>query len=287
MTLPRSSWGTLLLAYKLVLGSGRPVFVRLMKWPFLALLGSIVLQLIVSASAEPVAPGVMIVQPGLQGAVLLVQLAAVLLTVPGFTAWIRWLVDPKAPVVFHWRRAEWLFLGRAIQIWFLAILAALPAGAIVLFGLSLVAAPPVADTQAFLATFAALGSAGLLPVLISGAVMAFVVSRYSLSIIAAALGLPSDLRIAGNASRPARWHMFWTLVLYLPTSVAAMVPIMLAGFVIAILVATAASSAVMASVWGNLITTILFLPVSLALYGILAAVFCLYYRWLVVGDGSD
>lgn len=290
MTLPRSSWGTLLLAYKLVLGPGRPVFVRLMKWPFLALLASIVLQLALSAGAGPAAPGVLVLSPGLQAGLLLVQLAAALLTVPAFTAWIRWVADPASPVEFRWRRAEWVFVGRVIQIWLFSILLTALFAAVMLGLLYLTSSPGGMDWfQPDSTNVVGVGVSALMALIPTVCVLlttVMMMARYGLSVVAAATGMPSDLRLASDASRPARWRMVWTLVLYVPTSLAAMVPIVVMGLIIAIMMATVSSSATMASVWGNLISAFLFLPVSLALYGVLAAIFCLYHRWLVLGDRS-
>jgi hypothetical protein len=80
--------------------------------------------------------------------------------------------------------------------------------------------------------------------------------------------------------------MFWTAVLFVPTSLAAMVPLIVAGLMIVMLLASVASSPFMASVWSNILLSLIYIPIGLGLYGVFVAVFCVYYRWLVVKDMS-
>lgn len=274
----------MLLAYRLVLGVGRPVFVRLMKWPFLALLGGMVCQVLIVSSGVPSADGGIAVSPFARMLSLGIQLATVLVVLPGMTAWVRWVVDPRAPIEFRWRRAEWVTLGRLVQIYALAILASAMIGVLILLTLGLVfnlpAGPQTVDNPA------SIGAVGIAFLVLALAVPIAVFTRYGLSVIAAAVGAPSDLWTAVQAGRSARWHQFWTVVLFMPTSLAAILPFMVAGLIIVTALAAVASSPFMASFWGNILLSALYIPIGLALYGVLAAVFCLYYRWLVLKDPS-
>lgn len=287
--LPRSSWGTLLLAYKLVLGVGRPAFVRLMKWPFLALLAGMVCQVLVISAGEPGPDGAIELPPLGQALSLLVQMASGIVVLAGMTAWARWVVDPHQPTRFQWQRSEWVTLGRLVQVYLLGLLTGLAAGAAVMFTLNLllpVISTGPADNLIDPLDLADLGAAAVLPFLAIVAVVLAVWVRYSLSPVAAAVGAPSDLGLAAQAGRAGRWHMFWTAVLFVPTSLAAMVPLIVAGLMIVMLLASVASSPFMASVWSNILLSLIYIPIGLGLYGVFVAVFCVYYRWLVVKDMS-
>lgn len=282
--LPRSSWGTLLLAYKLVLGVGRPVFVRLMKWPFLALLAASAVQLLATSSGEAGPEGEIILSPGAEALALVVQLAATAAVLPGVTAWMRWVVDPSTPTWYRWRREEWVFLGRLLQIYLFSGLTAAATLAAALFLLNAAGSLPAGLDET--ATAADIGIGGFLAVIAAAAAGLAVVVRYSMSPVAAAVGAPSGLESAVIASRNAHWHQAWTLILYAPTSVAAMLPFLILGMLLVIVFAAVGSSPFMASIWGTLFLALLYIPVGLTLYGVLAAVFCLYYRWLVLKDPS-
>ncbi len=283
--LPRSSWGTLLLAYKLVLGVGRPSFVRLMKWPFLALLAAMICQVLVVSTGEPGPDGG--IQLPLLGQVfsLAAQLASGVVVLVGMTAWARWVVDPAAPTRIQWRRSEWVTLGRLVQVYLLGLLAGVAAAVAIFFVLKLFLSGtgPSLDTGATDPFgLADIGTAAVLPGLAMTAAVVAVWVRFCLSPVAAAVGAPSDLALAAQAGRTGRWHMFWTAVLFIPTSLAAMLPLTIAGLMIVTLLASVASSPFMVSVWSNIILSVLYIPVGLGLYGIFVTIFCLYYRWLVV-----
>ena len=287
--LPRSSWGTLLLAYKLVLGVGRPVFVRLMKWPFLALLAGMVCQVLVLSMGEPLPDGSIELPPLGQALSLVVQLASGFVVLAGMTAWARWVVDPRGPARLQWARAEWVTLGRLVQVYLLGLLAGLAAAAVVLFALNLLlsgAGPRPVDGGIGPLLPVDFGAATALPALAMLAALLAVWIRYSLSPVAAAVGSPSDLGRAARAGREGRWHMFWAVVIFLPTSLAAMLPLLVIGLMIATVLASMASGPFMASVWSNILLSILYIPIGLALYGVFVALFCVYYRWLVLKDLS-
>ncbi len=279
-----------MLAYTLVLGVGRTVFVRLMKWPFLAVLGGVICQVLIASSGVPMPDGRIAVSPVARMMALIIQLGTAMVVLPGLTAWLRWVVDPRAPVEFRLRRAEWVTLGRLIQIYVLAILALLAIGVLVVLALGLIlspaAGPHITDIAAGGFEVVGLGITGIAATILALAIPIAVLVRYGLSPVAAALGAPSDLRAAAQAGRPARWHLFWTLVLFMPTSLAAMLPFMVAGLIIVTALAAVASSPFMTSIWGNVILSALYIPIGLSLYGVLAAIFCLYYRWLVLKDLS-
>lgn len=287
--LPRSSWGTLLLAYKLVLGVGRPVFVRLMKWPFLAMLAGMVCQVMVITAGEPGPDGGIELPPLGQALSLLVQMASGIVVLAGMTAWARWVVDPNQPARFQWQRSEWVTLGRLVQVYFLGLLAGLAAAAAVFFALNLLLpSTPLqpGDGSIYPFVLADFGAAAVLPFLAMMAAVLAVWIRYCLSPVAAAVGAPSDLGLAAQAGRAGRWHMFWSAVLFVPTSLAAMLPLVVVGLMIVTVLASVASSPLMASVWGNILLSVLYIPIGLGLYGVFVAVFCVYYRWLVVKDLS-
>ena len=288
--LPKSSWGTLLLAYKLVLGVGRPTFVRLMKWPFLALLAGMVCQVLVISAGEPGPDGGVQLPPLGQALSLVVQLASGAVVLAGMTAWARWVVEPNAPARFQWQRSEWVTLGRLVQVYLLGLVAGVAAAAAVLAVLSLFLSGsgpgPDAGTGGDPLGLAGLGMAGFLPFLAALAVVLAVWVRFCLSPVAAAVGAPSDLALAAQAGRAGRWHMFWTAVLFVPTALAAMLPLLVAGLMIVTLLTSFAASPFMASVWSNILLSVMYIPIGLGLYGVYVAVFCIYYRWLVVKDLS-
>lgn len=55
-------------------------------------------------------------EPLISGAVLLAVLAAGIAKVVGSTAWLRWVIRPDLGVQLQWRRPEWIFLGRCVQL---------------------------------------------------------------------------------------------------------------------------------------------------------------------------
>lgn len=286
--LPRSSWGTLLLAYKLVLGEGRPAFVRLMKWPFLALMLAAVCQILSTGTGEPAPDGSIVIPPMVQAGNLLLQIAAAAVALAGLTGWVRWVIEPSAPARFQWSREEWVTLGRLVQVYLLAILTAVLVGVGVYMVLSLALSPSAApsfstgggipipmDPDGIMATG---------PFLTSLAVFFAIIIRYSLSPIAAAAGHASDLASAAKNSRAGRWHMFWTLLLFMPTALIAILPLLVLGLMLATVLATVAASPFMLSIWVNIILMVFFIPLALGLYGVFVALFAIYYRWLALED---
>ena len=289
--LPRSSWGTLLLAYKLVLGDGRPAFVRLMKWPFLALMLAMICQILSTAAGEPAADGSIALPSLVQAGNLLLLLAAAVVALGGMTGWARWVIDPSAPVRFQWRREELVTLGRLVQVYLLAMLAAALAAVAVYMVLSL--ALTSSDAPSFSAGGGmpiAMDSDGLMaagPVLAGLAAFAAVFVRYSLSPVAATAGHSSGLATAATASRPRRWHIFWTLMLFIPTALAATLPLLVLALMLATVLASVAASPFMLSIWVNLILMLFYIPLVLGLYGVFVALFAIYYRWLALAERSE
>ena len=286
--LPRSSWGTLLLDYKLVLGVGRPVFVRLMKWPFLAVVIAAIFQTVTIANISPEEP---VLGPWVQVLSLMVQLVVGALFIPGVAGWLRWVIDPEGPVTFQWQRREWVFLGRSIQVYLIALMCGLVGAVLVGGTLALMTELPFSIITDSSPTATVMPASMVLVFfgvfLLAAIIMAMIVCCYGMSPVAGAVGGSSELSVSGGATRPARWHMFWTLVLYVPTSIATMVPFLVIGTSFGAVSMEAVSDPFAAAIWGGLIMTFLLVPIYFVQLGVFATAFALYYRWLVLHDFSD
>jgi hypothetical protein len=192
---------------------------------------------------------------------------------PAITAWIRYVVDPAAPPSYgfiRWRRPEWVFFGRLIQIWlFTGMAAALPL------------LPLVALAGFDTAAVEGMGSVPLVVAGIASAVLSLLTMvSFGLSAPAAAIGAPSDLRLAFRAVAGRRWHILGAIILSSLAAMAVLIVFSVIGGSIAI-VFTAAAGQGAALYVGVLTGGLLVLPAYFLIYGVAATLAGIYYRWLV------